>query len=214
MTRPYTGNCPEWSSDGPETREGTFRASVAAAYRAAAAAAKRRIADSPTCRDWHRTLFTHHVPLDYYAGNYRQIDPLRPCLQTDVRVEGTPGAPYQTVVSEMERLFDHLRRYTVALELDWPELSPQERAKRLAIILGTMIGRFIQVHPFINGNGRLSRLLWAWGLLRFGVPPQFRVRQRPDHPDYTFIMNQAMQGNFGHLAVHIFKHLTHHAPEL
>ncbi len=214
MTRRSAINCPEWSSDGPETREGSFRTSVIAAYRAIETDAKRQIVDSPTCCQWHHTMFTGHVPLDYYAGNYRGVDPSRPCLQTNVAAAGIAGAPYQVVTSEMERLFDGLRQHIASLEIDWSRLTPHERVKKLAITLGMVIGRFIQIHPFINGNGRISRLLWAWGLIRFGVPLQVRVRRHPEDPTYNFVMAQAMRGNFEHLALFILTHLTRYAPDL
>ncbi len=211
MTRLFASNCPDWSTDGPETREGNFRRSSADAYRAVQAAARRKMVDSPMCCGWHRTMFVHHVPLDYYAGNYRQVDPSRPCLEKNVEVSGIAGAPYNIVDSEMRRLFDVARLHLISLEINWPRLSPNERSKRLAIILAMMIGRFIQIHPFVNGNGRVSRLLWAWGLIRFGVPPQLRVRRHPEHPKYNSVMAKAMQGDFSPLALFIITHLARHA---
>lgn len=214
MSKHSAINCPEWSSDGPPTREGAFRQSVRAAYRAAEAAAMRKIVDPPTCCRWHYTMFREQVPLDYYAGNLRQDDPSRPCLQTDVAVEGIAGVPYQRVISEMQRLFERSRFEVARLETGWSQLAPQQRTMRLAIILGELIGGFIRIHPFINGNGRSSRLLWAWGLIRFGVPPQVRIRRHPENPTYNFVMAQAMRGDFAPLAPFILTHLAQRPPAL
>ena len=153
-------------------------------------------------------MFAEQVPLDYYAGNYRQVDADRPCLNTDVQVAGIPGVPAARVLFEVERLFAELRRHLTRFELSWATLSPRERRTRLAIILGALIGRFIQVHPFVNGNGRISRLVWAWGLIRFNVPPQVRIRKHPEDPEYDHVMASAMTGDFAPLALYILEHMV------
>ena len=204
--------CPPWSSDGPETRDGSFRQSCANAYQAVQKNASKKIADAADCCGWHKIMFELQVPLDYYAGNFRQIDPSRPCLQINVQVGGIAGFTPDCVLAQVNTMFLNLRAELAKLESDWHKLSPDDRAKRLAIILGYLIGRFIQIHPFINGNGRTSRLLWAWGLLRFGVSPQVRVRQHPEHTSYNFVMAKAMQGDFNYLSLFILTHLTENTP--
>ncbi|MDA1050309.1 MAG: FAD-dependent oxidoreductase [Planctomycetota bacterium] len=79
--------------------------------------------------------------------------------------------------------------------------------------VGASIRNFgmIQIHPFLNGNGRASRILWAWGLVRFGVPIQGRIHLRPD-PPYNDVMREAMRGNYGPLALQILQHLSVHSP--
>ena len=214
MIRRSTVNCPSWSSDGPDTREGSFRQSCASAYRAVQASALKHIAEASDGQEWHSIMFRSHVPLDYYAGHFRQIDASRPCLQVNVHVGGIAGETPERVWQEVNKMFESLRRNLASLELSWPELLPDQRATRLAIILGTVVGRFIQIHPFVNGNGRTSRLLWAWGLLRFGVPPQMRVRKHPEYPEYNFVMAKAMQGDFNHLSLFILSHLLANCPEI
>ena len=214
MTKRSQNNCPDWSSDGPETREGNFLVSYAATCHTMEASARCEIVNSTKCCLWHATMFASQVPLDYYAGNYRQVDPSRPCLQMDVAVAGIRGESYHNVAREMELLFDRFRQQVSVLEVHWPGISPQVRTKRLAIILGTLVGRFIQIHPFINGNGRCSRLLWTWGLIRFGVPPQVRIRNHPENPKYNQVMAKAMQGDFSHLAFFILAHMVTKPPAL
>jgi hypothetical protein len=111
----------------------------------------------------------------------------------------------------MSDLEERARLSISQAELRWPDMRPQERANRLALILATLIGRFIQIHPFLNGNGRISRLLWAWGLLRFGVPIQCRIHPRPQ-PPYGDVMGAAMHGDFGPLALLILRHFAEHEP--
>lgn len=205
--------CPSWSESIPAAREREFAAVLRTIYRCVAALAAREVIDYLTPAHWHGQLFRDFVPLHYYAGNYRQTDPARPCLAVDVGIQGRRGTPSQSVTSEMESLFFRLRATLIQFELNWPILSPAERARRLALLLAALIGRFIRIHPLVNGNGRVSRLLWAWGLLRFGVSPQCRIHPRPT-PPYADVMAQSMAGDDGPLALHILRHLASEQPTL
>ena len=49
--------------------------------------------------------------------------------------------------------------------------------------------RFIQVHPFADGNGRAGRVLLNWHLVRNGWPPILVHRQ--DLNTYLYAMQQA-----------------------
>ena len=158
-------------------------------------------------------MFSSHVPIGYYAGNFRQVNPSFPCLNCDVGVDGIPGSSPDCVGRDIALLFQELQRVTAGFQTAWPELAPEKRALHLAIILGYMVGRFIQIHPFLNGNGRISRLLWAWGLWRFGVPAQVRVRRHPENPTYNSIMAKAMRGDFNPLALFILSHLSQFPPK-
>lgn len=214
MIKHWTVDCPPWYADGPQTRDGVFRQSCADAYRQAQAMALSKIVQASDCKQWHKIMFATQVPLEYYAGNFRQVDADWPCLNVSVNVAGIQGEAASDVISETDKLFANMQSHLSVMELQWPQLTPYQRAIRFAIILGTLIGRFIQVHPFVNGNGRTSRLLWAWGLMRFGVPPQMRIRKHPEDPNYNFIMSKAMQGEFSHLSFFILNHLTSQRPGL
>ncbi len=161
ITSRLMDKCPPWSSDGPDPRDGDFRQSCVNAYHAAQGCAAAKIINSQHCGIWHKIMFKLHVPLAYYAGNFRQMNPLWPRLQVNVQVEGIQGESPDRVGDEIERLFESVHRQMASMEIRWPELTPKERTLRLAVILGHMVGRFIQIHPFINGNSLTSRLLWA-----------------------------------------------------
>jgi fido (protein-threonine AMPylation protein) len=205
-------DCPKWSQEVPAAYARQFSALVRKVYARVAKDAATRIIDSQTPMRWHRALFRDFVPLDYYAGNFRQDDPARPCLGQDVQVGGESGTHYRYVIAEVCQLCESLRVELVNLELSWSLFAPPERARKFSTLLAALIGRFIRIHPFINGNGRTSRLLWAWGLLRFGVPIQCRIHPRPK-PPYPEVMRQAMVGNYGPLALHILRHLAHLPPQ-
>jgi Fic family protein len=61
------------------------------------------------------------------------------------------------------------------------------------------VGRFIQIHPFLNGNGRISRLLANYFFIRYdlGIVP-FTFIARPGG-DYGQAMNVCMTGDFAPL---------------
>jgi fido (protein-threonine AMPylation protein) len=159
-------------------------------------------------RGWHRTLFRGFVPLDCYAGNYRTASGDK-CLAQDVGVAGVRGSSYHTVRSDIESLFTRTCDSFAELELGWPIIAPKDRAVRLALATAFFVGYFIRIHPFLNGNGRISRLVWRWCLLRFGVPVQCLAHPRPN-PPYDQIMAEAMQGNMNPLALYILDHLAQH----
>ena len=112
----------------------------------------------------------------------------------------------------MRQLAATVRRDLIDLELNWPRLTPRDRALRLAINLANFVGGFIRIHPFVNGNGRVSRLLWRWSLHQFGVPPQIPVHPRP-HPPYPQIMAAAMHDDLRPFVQHVLQHLASHPPD-
>jgi hypothetical protein len=205
------GECPAWDGSIPSSREREFVRRLREVYRDVGESARLANYNARLSSWWHHTLFGPFVPLAYYAGRFRCDDPLAICLGVDVEVGGVPGAPFQQVGRLMSDLEERARLSISQAELRWPDMRPQERANRLALILATLIGRFIQIHPFLNGNGRISRLLWAWGLLRFGVPIQCRIHPRPQ-PPYGDVMGAAMHGDFGPLALLILRHFAEHEP--
>ena len=206
-------DCPQWTDDVPAEKSREFLSAVRAAYHQVAPTASSVVLDINAPQKWHGILFRDFVPLDYYAGNYRQHDSSRICLGINIRVAGVPGSPFRRVRQDLATLLGQLRVTLAQTELHWPALGGTERAKRLALILATLIGCFIRIHPFINGNGRVSRLIWAWGLLRFGVPIQCRIHPRPLSP-YSDVMREAMLGNDGPLAFHILQRLGTHPPKV
>ncbi|MGH7285112.1 MAG: Fic family protein [Polyangiaceae bacterium] len=162
----------------------------------ARAAAVRVVPKRGDIASWHREAFKDVVPLDYYAGSFRQHDEKRPCLGIDVGVAGVAGFSFVLVLDAMNHLCRFIETQLASLELRWTELEGEKRMQRLAQIVGVAVGRFIHVHPFINGNGRLSRLLWSVLLARLGLPAKLSVIRRPG-PPYDEVMAFAMRGDYG-----------------
>jgi len=156
-------------------------------------------------------MFRQVVPLAVYAGNYRQLDPERPCLNKPCFVAGVAGYPPVRVPTAMAELIKNARTAVIDLELHWRDLQVEDRARRIAQVVAYLVGHFIRIHPFINGNGRTSRLLWAWVLMRFGTRIQARIGLRPSEP-YDEIMSRAMRGDFSLLQLHVLTHLRNNVP--
>jgi Fic family protein len=67
---------------------------------------------------------------------------------------------------------------------------------------------FIAIHPFIDGNGRVSRLLFNWMLIQEGMPPvNF---PSVEHIEYTDLMELSRDGDTKPLATHIFEKILNH----
>jgi len=141
-------------------------------------------------------MFADYVPLDYYAGEFRQLDIKRPCLATDVYVDGRPGFPFIDVLAAMSSFSSGLSGEVARLDELWAKGVPSNLTQELAKIVGVAIGEFIHIHPFINGNGRTSRLLWTGLLSRYGFSPELSIVRRPG-PPYPKVMKQAMSGDYG-----------------
>lgn len=206
-------NCPSWDKDVSPAQADRFRRTQSHVYSAVCRHAPAAIVDVRIVCQWHELLFRQVVPVAYYAGNYRQSDVDQPCLAINVQIGGVPGTDFRVVKNEFEKLIEGLRREIAKSELAWSMLTPPQRAVRLAQVLSSLIGSFIRVHPFINGNGRLSRILWAWGLVRFGVPPQCRISPRPGQP-YSAIMSASMAGDDMPLALCILQYLAANTPDV
>ncbi|MGL4868491.1 MAG: Fic family protein [Cetobacterium sp.] len=96
----------------------------------------------------------HHLVLkginDKYAGNYRD---------QQVMISGAehiPPAPFLL----KEKMNEFINWYNTEAQ----SLHPIERAAMVHII-------FVGIHPFIDGNGRTSRLLLNLELMKNGYPP-------------------------------------------
>ena len=87
---------------------------------------------------------------DTYAGNYRD---------QQVIIAGAKHIPPESFLIK-EKMENLIKWY----EGDGKRLHPIERAALLHII-------FVGIHPFIDGNGRTSRLLLNLELMKNGYPP-------------------------------------------
>ena len=208
---PLVGDCPPWDARIPVDRLSEFKALLNQVQQEILASAGTGLIGDDVVRRWHRTLFHPFVPLGYYAGNFRQAVPGRPCLQADVEVGGVSGWPWQTAAESTRRLFQAVFADLTETEIRWQYLAERDRVLAVARLVTNLVGGFVRIHPFLNGNGRVSRLLWRWMLYRFDVPAQSTVFPRPAAP-YEQLMSSAMRGDYHPLAVAVIAHLAAHKP--
>ncbi len=74
--------------------------------------------------------------------------------------------------------------------------GPTNRARAAVQLAALYAGRFIQVHPFINCNGRMSRMIANYVFHRYDYPmPYYRPYVRPGM-GYDVASAACMAGNF------------------
>lgn len=197
--------CPTWSNDGAEHT--VNREWVAEQMASTKTGSPTRV----LVEDWHRTLFANVAPHPHYAGNCRCVDSAKPCLNQGVAVGENRGEPPASVIEAFDRVMLMVHRRLAELQRDWPRISEKARVMIIAEIVAVAVGRYIQIHPFINGNGRTSRLLWAYLMKYFNLPVGSSIIKRPG-PPYGEVMHHAMVGNFGPLFAVVLKGMAQPIP--
>ncbi len=114
------------------------------------------------------------------AGKYRT---------KNVRITGSAKTPpdWSKVTKLMDELIEKIAQY---------KKHPVE-------IAAIFHHRFVEIHPFIDGNGRVSRLLTNLYLITQGYPPV--VLKIEDRGKYYRFLRAADAGNLGHFANFIAK---------
>jgi fido (protein-threonine AMPylation protein) len=173
-----------------------------------AARAKNYLINHGDLKTWHRKIFKDAVPVDYYAGQYRSADIVRPCLAWDVQVisgvlGSSSGFPFAQVPKAMEDLSTTFQNGCSQLSTYLTSgPSPRERNRRIVILLALSVGEFIRIHPFVNGNGRISRFLANYICHRYDLPQPFSTpNKRPELAAYEDAHALSMSGNHDSLYV-------------
>ncbi len=148
-------------------------------------------------KTWHSTIFKNVVPLFYYAGNYRCSDPALPCLNVNVRVGANSGAPFAEVPALMSE-FSH----SMVSEISRTDSFLRGGASRANQILAIVelaafcMGRFVQIHPFLNGNGRICRMIGNYTMERYGFPSLHWPPIVRPAGEYESASEASMRGDF------------------
>ena len=106
----------------------------------------------------HRDLLHYSGKDERHRGNYKKIDNHVEAFDENGKSLG--------VVFETASTFDTPRLMTELEE--WTNKALQERPFHPLLIIAVFIIVFLQIHPFQDGNGRLSRILTTLLLLRSG----------------------------------------------
>ena len=164
-------------------------------------------------RRLHRQLFSGLTPseYDYYAGNYRGSD-FRCLRYRPVGIQGDPsvGYPAEDVGSAMKRLEEYLRSGIAGLDesfaLPNAKLSRQKKLHFLVVFVSRMFVLFLTIHPYVNGNGHIARLM-VWAVLgRYGYwPKRWPIEPRTDDPEYVRTIRAYRSGQPQRLEHYILK---------
>ncbi|MBV7532156.1 Fic family protein [Chitinophaga sp. sic0106] len=85
--------------------------------------------------------------------------------------------------------------------------SEEEKKELHPVALAALLHyKFVRIHPFDDGNGRMSRLLMNFVLLKYGLPPV--VIKASDKKNYLFALNQADTGDLNAFITYVSAQLT------
>lgn len=145
--------------------------------------------DPLTVSDAHRLLFEQVAPAQY-AGVPRGRGG---CLNVLVVAHGGTGRHWTQVEQHVTTFCASVRD-----SLSFRQTAPSPPAiLHLADRTGRALGELMNTHPFINGNGRLVRILWsAWMLALRAGEIDVALTARPSER-FEDAARQAMQKDFG-----------------
>lgn len=85
--------------------------------------------------------------------------------------------------------------------MEWFKENMESPPTSIASFLAQLHHRFILIHPFDDGNGRIARLLLNYVLMRLGYPPL--VIKNKDKETYFAALQKADVGNIDTLAIYL-----------
>ncbi|MCC7530350.1 MAG: Fic family protein [Candidatus Melainabacteria bacterium] len=106
----------------------------------------------------HRDLMKHSTKDDRHRGNYKSV-------QNNVEAFGPDGERLGTIFKTATP-FDTPFKMTELIE--WTNVNLQSKEIHPLLLIAVFIAEFLAIHPFQDGNGRLSRALTTLLLLKQG----------------------------------------------
>ncbi len=106
----------------------------------------------------HRLLLAHSEKDDWHRGRYKTLSNSVAAFDASGR---SIGIVFQTATPfDTSRLMDEF--------VDWYTQEMDERNLHPLLVIGIFVVVFLEIHPFQDGNGRLSRILTTLLLLNAG----------------------------------------------
>ena len=128
--------------------------------------------------------------LDDYAGQYRD---------SEVSISGSEYEPTKAhlVPQEMSDLGDYVKDIT----------SPDYNRRQLPILTATAVHAWLaRIHPFVDGNGRTSRILMNLVLIRSGYP--ICIIAREERLRYYHALEESQAGNLTPLLELVYENVV------
>lgn len=132
------------------------------------------------------------------AGNYRGA-PYLGLKNYEVIIAGNPGMPALVVAAEMTRFEADMKLAVENFDLAFQKAKADGKEAivtyQFAIIAANFLVRFLEIHPYANGNGHMGRLI-VWVLLgRFGFwPKAWPLDERPSYNDLIAQYRKKIKG--------------------
>jgi Fic family protein len=89
--------------------------------------------------------------------------------------------------------------------MEWFKIESQKGKLHPLELAALMHYKFVSIHPFDEGNGRVSRLLMNYILLRHQLPPV--IIKTKDKKNYMYALSQADSGNLNAFITYIARQL-------
>lgn len=194
---------PNWSDDDPADSQRILTNVAQALGDVRQMAATRTTPTADDLRRWHTVVFAGcTVPSSSYVGGFRG-DAHVDLIDYDVGVgptmpDGYPecmGVWAHLVDGEMTTLTAQLANALDLLDGAVPAGTYPTTVDALGEVVAVVAiahGEFVRVHPFVNGNGRVARLLGAHISLRYGLPAFVRLKPRPGDVAYARAAKRSM----------------------
>ena len=106
----------------------------------------------------HGMLLDHTIKDQRHRGNYKKVPNHVVATDPSGKIVGTiceTSTPLQTP--------QHMHELVT-----WADCMLRESPVHSLLIIAVFTVVFLKIHPFQDGNGRLSRLMWTWLMLRSG----------------------------------------------
>jgi hypothetical protein len=199
-----TVECPPWEySSIAGFQEILARNTRGALIRLRQLNADERIQIGKDTRPLHGQYFQGLTPagFDYYAGHYRGED--FPCLRDhQVQIVGDPlvgHAPYR-IADDMRMFADDFTMITSESDFTWGVnsviLARPEKLYRVVQLGVALFVYFLEIHPYVNGNGHMGRFLLISFLSRFGIfLSRWPLHPRPQDPPYSELIGRYRRGD-------------------
>lgn len=140
-----------------------------------------------TIKFFHRELLKYTEKDTAHRGNYKTAE-------NKVAMIGSTGEPTQV-------LFDTTEAWLTPKEMqelvEWTQNAFLEKKIHPLIIIGNFVVEFLLIHPFTDGNGRLSRILANLLLLQHGYEYMPYISQEKliedNKPEYYVALRQSQK---------------------
>ncbi|MFN0303334.1 MAG: Fic family protein [Burkholderiales bacterium] len=201
---------PDWDDNSRQ-----LAANLIEAQRSAAALARRTLTASDV-KAWHNITMRG---LDIDDAQVLGLDPAdlvgefrgpTKLAGVAVKIGGYWGVAPDAVAARCEKFFGTVNELLGVLDRRFPAGKLDEIGldglQAVAEASPWAHSEWVRIHPFANGNGRISRFIANAILVRYGFPPVFRLRRRPDG-SYLFAASKSMTGDHRAMANYVITQL-------